>query len=388
MSRFSCAFLLLFALSTASAQTRYLISTIAGSNPLGDGGPAAQGLLWNPLDVAADANGNIYIADTDNNLIRRISGGVITTYACNGQPGHSGDGGPALQAECYNPAGIAVDSAGNLYFSDSFNNCVRRVSSDGVISNYAGNGELGYGGDGGPASFASLNQPRGLAVDKSGNLHVADSYNRRIRRVRPTGIIDTVAGTGTMGATGDGGPAVKATFMMPVAVAVDVSGNILAADGYYNGRVRRFSPGGNITTFAGGGPLTDPLTYTGFGASVTLWYPQGLAVDGKGSVYIALGNSTVVVVNSGIVGFFAGVIGTSGAYGGDDASATMAYFNNPHGLAADAAGNLYIADSANHRIRLVATNAIVTTLAGYGHFAGDFGPATSAVLSSPSFLAL
>ena len=100
MSRFSCAFLLLLALSTASAQTRYLISTIAGSNPLGDGGPAAQGLLWNPLDVAADANGNIYIADTDNNLIRRISGGVITTYACNGQPGHSGDGGPALQAQC------------------------------------------------------------------------------------------------------------------------------------------------------------------------------------------------------------------------------------------------------------------------------------------------
>ena len=217
--------------------TTGIITTIAGNGIAGysgDGGLATNAELNNPYGVAVDSNGNIYIADTNNNRIRKVNSttGIITTIAGNGTAGYSGDGGLATNAELYYPYGVAVDSNGNIYIADTYNNRIRKVNSTtGIITTIAGNGTAGYSGDGGPATNAQLNYPYGVAVDSSGNIYIADTDNNRIRKVNSTtGIITTIAGNGNPGYSGDGGPATNAELYDPSGVAVDSNGNIYIAD--------------------------------------------------------------------------------------------------------------------------------------------------------------
>jgi uncharacterized protein (TIGR03437 family) len=360
----------------------------AGSS--GDNGPATSAELDSPQGVAVDSSGNLYIADSGNQRIRKVSVGVIATVAGNGAQGSSGDNGPATSAELYYPCGVAVDSSGNLYIADTVNNRIRMVSSgaiikgsNGVITTVAGNGTSGYSGDNGAPTSAKLYAPEGVAVDSAGNLYIADSGNNRIRKVSG-GLITTVAGNGTQGYSGDNGPATSAELNGPQSVAVDSSGNVYIAD-LSNNRIRKVSSGA-IATIAGNG--------TGFGGdngaptSAQLDAPLAVAVDPAGDVYIAdMSNNRIRKVSGGVITTVAGT-GAQG-YNGDNGPATNAQLHFPQGVAVDSAGNLYIADSSNHRIRMV-SGGVITTVAGNGNqgYSGDNGPAATAELNNPSGVAV
>jgi trimeric autotransporter adhesin len=222
--------------------TSGIITTVAGNGVpaySGDGGPATTAELYNPFGVAVDAFGNLFIADTFNDLVRKVStSGVITTVAGNGIQGYFGDGAAAISAELYYPEGVAVDASGNLLIADTFNDRIRKVSASGIITTVAGNGSAGYSGDGSAAISTELYYPESVAVDASGNLFVADTNNNRIRKVSASsGIITTVAGSGIPGYFGDGGPATSAGLASPFGVAVDASGNLFIGD-TYNDRIR------------------------------------------------------------------------------------------------------------------------------------------------------
>ncbi len=312
--------------------------------------------------------------------------GIIMTVAGDNVEGYTGNGGPAIAAELFNPAGVAVDPQGNLYIADESNNVIRRVSSSNTaISLFAGNGTSGYSGDNGAATSASLQDPEGLAVDSQGNVYIADTMNNVIRKVNTSGTITTVAGNGTWGYSGDGGSALSAQLYRPTAVAVDHSGNIFIAD-WANGRIREVNTSGIIATIAGGGTQTGG-TYTGPATSAQL-APRGVAVDSSGNVYIADGTNEIIrKVTSGTISTVAGN-GTVG-YSGDGGPATSASLNYPTAIAVDAGGNLYIADSDNNVIRKVSTYGIIST-AGNGTqgYAGDGGEAPLAELARPSAVAL
>jgi sugar lactone lactonase YvrE len=332
------------------------ITTFAGTGEggfSGDGGPATSAHLNYPKGMAVDGQGNVYIADTRNLRVRKVSlDGRITTIAGNGRYGSSGDGGPATSAQLYYPVWLAVDGQGNVYIADARDEDlithVRKVSPGGTITTFAGTGARGFSGDGGPATSAQLESPGGLAVDRKGNVYIADGS--RVRKVDPGGTITTFAGTGRWGFSGDGGPATSAQLKSPKGVAVDGKGNVYIADSN-NLRVRKVDPGGTITTFAG----TGSRGFSGDGGPATsaqLNYPWGLAVDGKGNVYIADGSSRVRKVSvGGTITTFAGT-GIRGS-SGDGGLATSAQLNYPSGLAVDRQGNVYIADAYNHRVRKV-----------------------------------
>ena len=311
------------------------IITIAGtgtSGYSGDGGPATEAFLSRPNDVAVDASGNIYIADKDNYRIRKVDiSGIITTVAGNGTSGYSGDGGPATEAQLASPTDVAVDASDNIYITDYYNHCIRKVDQNGIITTVAGNGTSGYSGDGGPATEAQLWYPSSTTVDASGSLYISDNANYRIRKVDQSGTITTVAGNGTYGYSGDGGPAIEAR-LTPVSVVIDASGNLYIADSTKK-RIRKVDTSGIITTVAGNG--------------------------------------------------------TSG-YSGDGGPATEAQFSRPVSVTVDASGNLYIADYYNQRIRKVDTSGIINTVAGNGTpgYSGDGGPATEAQLSLPASMAV
>ena len=347
---------LVFSPAPCRAQTPsgYIITTVAGAGPVtnpknngfsGDGGAATSAQLNGPMGVAVDAAGTLYIADQVNNRLRQVpAAGTISTAAGNGANGYTGDGGIATSAELYYPCGVTVDPSGSFYIAD-YQNVVRKVSPQDLISTVAGTGAYGFGGDGGIGISATpqveLAHPCGMALDKGGNLYIADSGNNRIRMVNPSGYITTVAGSGPGSGNpgfygGDGGYAIFAGLNSPQGVAVDAAGNVYIAD-TQNNRIRKLTFGSPV------------------GAIIT------------------------TVAGSGAAGF-----------SGDGDLAVNAQIYRPFGVALDGAGNLYFTDSFNNRIRKIDANGIITTVAGSGKasFSGDGGPATSATLSFPTGIAV
>jgi len=418
-----------------------LYSQGGGPGQYNDGGPAVNALLFRPQGVAVDGNGNVFIADTGDNLLREVTAdGIINTIAGDSYNGFHGDTGNASSAEFNHPSDVFVDSSGNIYIADTANARIRKITTDGKIDTIAGSGAVGstgdggaptsaalfaptsvvvdtngnfyivtsgdsrirkcdtkantintiagtgvagFSGDGSAATKAQLNAPTGLVLDSGGNLFVADLLNLRVRKVDTSGNINSVAGNGVQSFSGDGGAAVSAQLNSPQGVAVDGAGNVYVSD-TFNNVVRRVAKNGTITTFAGNGQAGS----NGDGsaaASAQLNSPQGLALDSAGNLYIAdTGNAKVRRVTSdGKIATYAGN-GTAG-YGGDGASATSAQLNTPSGVAVDSAGNLFIADFSNHRVRLVSPTGTITTVAGTGvqGYSGDGGLAANAQLFSP-----
>jgi RHS repeat-associated protein len=286
------------------------------------------GAFWG---LTVDGQGNVWFT-SGHQIKKRAPDGTVTLVAGTGVQGYSGDGGPAINARLNSPYGMDVDGQGNLYFADYGNNRIRKVSPAGIITTVAGNGAYGFSGDGGPATSAMLAIPHGVTVDGQGTLFIADTDNSRVRKVSPDGIIRTIAGIGTQQYCGDGGPATSACVGWPDKVAVDPQGNVFIPD-FLNHRIRQVTPDGIIRTVAGVGPF------------------------GNGA----------------------------GGYAGDGGPATGAQFNGPLAVALDAAGNLYIPDYFNHRVRKLSPDGIITTVAGNGTagFSGDAGPATGAQLNFP-----
>jgi sugar lactone lactonase YvrE len=338
------------------------ISTVAGNGTAaygGDGGPATSASMMLPAGVAVNASGTFFIADFGDNRVRKVSGGIISTYAGNGTAGYSGDGGAATSATLHGLRGLAVDAAGNLYIADALNNCIRKVNTSGTITTIAGNGTAGFSGDGGSATLAMLNIPTGMVADASGNIFIADAYNNRIRKVSSSGIITTVAGNGTGGFTGDGSAATAAELNGPSDVAVDAAGNLYIADSG-NNRIRMVNSSGTITTIAGDGNVG----YAGDGGlalTAELSAPTGLCFDPSGNLYVADANNNVIraINTSGHISTFAG--NGSQGYTGDGGPATSASFNLPYSVATDAGGNVFIADYSNQVVReVVAVTGIVS----------------------------
>lgn len=284
----------------------------------------------------------------------------IYTVAGTAVAGYSGDGGPALSAELDSPYGVSVDASGNIFIADTGNRVIRKVDSSGKITTIAGNGTQGYNGDGVPATSAELYAPYRVVTDRAGNIYIADYYNNRIRKVDTSGTITTVAGTGTQGYNGDGIPATTAQLSLPAAVAVDAAGNIYIAD-TWNNRIRKIDTSGTISTIAGTG-FAGVLGDGGPATSAQVDEPAGIAVDSSGSIYVAdFGNSKIRKVDtSGTINTIAGTgsIGNSG----DGGPATAAFLNQPTGVAVDRAGIVYIADNQNSRVRKVDTSGTITTI--------------------------
>ena len=357
-----------------------VIDTVSGNGTpgfSGDGGPATGAQLNGPSGVALDSAGNLYIADTANHRIREVAVGAgnISTVAGNGTAGYSGDNGPASAAELHSPVGITFDSAGNLYIADQGNGVIRKVNPSGTITSVAGNNEVGYSGDNGPATQATLYAPSGVALDSTGNLYIADTGNNRIREVNTSGIITTIAGNGTAGYSGDNGPATGASLNQPSAVIAGSSGVLYVAD-TANHVIRQVSAAGTITTIAGNGTAA----YTGDGGpatSASLHAPGGVAVDGSGNLYIAdSGNNAIRLVPPG--GSIATVVGTGTiGFSGDGGPAAAALLDAPRSVAFDALGNLYLSDQGNQRIREV------NTPAGSVMFPTTQAGATSAAVTVP-----
>jgi sugar lactone lactonase YvrE len=361
-----------------SAGTLTVIAGNGSSGFSGDGGPAISAQFNYIHGLAADRAGNLFVADTNNSRIRKISpAGIVTTFAGTGAWGDTGDGGPAASAQLANPRGIEVDESGNVLIADSGNNRIRKVSLSGIITTVAGNGKAGFAGDGGPATAAQLNYPVGVALDASGNIFIVDRSNNRIRRVNGAGIITTLTG-GIPGFSGDGGPASSARISDPRGVALDANGNVFVSDSG-NNRIRMITPAGGIVTIAGGSP-----GFSGDGgpaSAAQLALPIDLATDGLGNLFIAeRGNYRVRRING--AGIIESVAGTSD----DGGSALAAQLAFPNAIAVDASGNLYIADTDLQRIRRITPDGVISSVAGSGAagFGGDGGPALSAQLNYPA----
>ena len=370
-----------------------IITTFAGTGQWGfggDGGPASGAMLYSPYGIATDAAGNVYISDSENYRIRKVTrAGMITTIVGSGAFDFGGDGGPAISAALKRPTALVVGGSGDIYVSDSENLRIRRVTAAGAISTLAGNGAYRFAGDGAKAVTASLYYPRRAAVDAAGNLYLADTESHRVRKISANGIIATAAGTGQWTANAGPGPATQVSLAEPSGVAMDAQGNLLIADTFHR-QVRRVGadgaarsvPGTEIADLARGAP----------GTTDGIYYPEGLALDSSGNLYIAAGYAVYRVSAGGAPTLFAGKLdpscrfGVCSGFAGDGGPATAAQLWNPVDVAVDADRNVYIADSANHRIRRVAPDGTIATVAGNGNsgYAGDGGPARDASLNNPS----
>ncbi len=354
------------------------VTTIAGGY-IGDGKPAISASFARPTGVARDSHGNIYISDTYNCRIRIVNpAGVISTYAGTGICGYSGDGGPAKSAKISNSYGIPFDRHGNLLITDVTR--IRQITPEGIISTVAGNGIFGYSGDGGPATQANLSDPMGVFGDTAGNIYIADSGNNVIRKVDTKGIIHTVAGNHTAGFSGDGGPATQASLSYPYSVVADGKGNFYIAD-VDNARVRSVNAAGTINTYAGNGSGGN----TGSGGPATsaaIGPPFGLLI-GEGKLYISAVDIWAVDLATQVINITAGN-GIAG-YNGDGNPALSTSFSSPAGMAFDRNNVFLLVDSGNNRLRRIASTQIVSTIAG--GYLGDGGKATAASVNLSNYVA-
>ena len=381
------------------------IHTVAGTGVAGasgDGGPGANAQLNTPNGVALDAAGNLFIADYSNARIRKLltTDFMQTIAGCGLPPAclDQSEGRLAGSTLIFNPWDVVVDAAGNFYFPDSGLHRIRKVSTSGILTNYAGSGaagvsSAGFTGDDGPAIAAKLNNPVGMAVDAQGNIYVADLNNQRVRKIDTAGIITTIAGSGAVNAnlgtaggfSGDDGPAASARLNSPHGVGVDAQGNVYIAD-TTNYRIRKVTPAGVITTVAGTGQVTIPfLNNLGDGGPATkaTLVPWDVKPDAAGNLYISdwLGHRIRRIdAATGIITTVAGT-GTAG-FSGDGGPAASAEINSPTGLTVDAQGNVYFADSLNHRIRKIdapppgppairSTNPVVPSFLGNAGFSSN-----------------
>ncbi len=345
-------FIFLFLPGIVNAQ---IITTIAGSGSTagfsGDGGPATAATMTKTFGLAKDATGNIYVADFDNNRIRKIdASGIITTFAGNGSGAFTGDGGPATAASLHGPVGIAF-AGGSLYICDNMNYRIRKVDAAGIITTVAGNGSNGYSGDGGPATTAKISRSNAVELDGSGNLYIADLDNACVRKVDLSGVITTVVGSGITGYSGDGGPATLAQLNWPDNIKFDATGNLYICD-FNNDAIRKVNTAGIITTIAG----TGVAGFSGDGGPATaarLRGPDGVYADVYGNVFIAdADNHRVrIVTPSGIIMTIAGT-GTP-AFSGDGGPAIFAQLNRSADIVIDATGDFYFCDIENHRVRKI-----------------------------------
>jgi uncharacterized protein (TIGR03437 family) len=365
-----------------------ILTVVAGNGTRqysGDNGPASLAGLSRPHGIAVDAAGNLYIADGDNPRIRKVSpNGTISTVAGIGQNGFNGDNIPATSAMMFGPSDVALDGAGNIYIADTGNNRIRKIAADtGLITTIAGTGTRDVTGDGGPAVKATLNEPAGVFVDSKGQVFIADTGNGRIRRIGTDGVIQTVAGDSGYLPAEDGVQATKTSLRNPLQVTVDAAGVVYFADSSQS-RIRKVTSDGIISTVAGTG--TNGFAGEGGNAAQAQVYgTSGVAVDPKGIIYIADTTNSRVrrIALSGMIQTIAG----NGTYkfGGDGGVATAGLLNAPNTVAMDASGNLYVSDTLNHRVRKITSAGIISTVAGNGlpGFTGDGGPATSAALDTP-----
>ena len=346
---------ILFFFFSASISYGQNITTIAGNGVYGFGGdygPGTAASLKHPRDVAVDDSGNVYIADTENGCVRKLDRyGVITTYAGVGEMGgYYGDGGPATMALTSGTHGIGVDVKGNLYIADYHNQRIRKVNSAGIITTIAGNGIAGYSGDNGPATAASLNYPFDVAADKWGNVFISDNLNQRIRKIDTFGIITTIAGTGVAGYSGDGIPATSSQINTALKISVDTFGNIYFIS---DNSVRKIDNTGIISTVAG----TRVGGYSGDGTPATSAQisSEGLDVDNYGNIYLAEMSYCIIrkVSAGGIISTIAGNVAVGGGFAGDGGPAINGKLYVPSGVASDKFGNIYIADQGNDRIRKI-----------------------------------
>jgi trimeric autotransporter adhesin len=348
--------LLPFSFSLLKAQTG-IINTIAGNAGHGYNGDniqATTATLYTNNGVAIDETGNIYIADSQNNRIRKVATtGVITTIGGNGAAGYSGNGGQATAAEINTPWCVRADTLGNIYFSDQGNNVIRKITAAGIISTIAGNGRRGYSGDGGQATAAELRTPYGIGLDKNLNLYIADGANNVIRKVTySTGVITTVAGNNHAGFTGNGGQATVAELSGPEGVAADQSGDIYIAD-FNNSEVRKVSSAGIITDYAGNG-IANFNGDAGLADTMNLYFPANVTISPAGNIYIAdEGDGVVreVMVATNMMYVIAGDV--NDGFSGDGGPAVNAQLNQPTDMMTDKNNNVYIADQANNRVRKI-----------------------------------
>jgi sugar lactone lactonase YvrE len=348
------AFCFLLCSVRAGAQVIYTMAGNGTAAFTADGVAATASGLNEPAGVAVDAAGNVYIADQMNNRVRKVNpAGIISTIGGTGVIGYTGDGGPATNAKIYAPRAITTDAAGNVFFSDYGNTVIRKISTTGIITTVAGNGFAGFSGDGAAATNARLNYAWGVAVDGSGNLYIADQLNNCIRKVTAAGIISTIAGTGVPGFMGDGGPAVTARLNNPTGIAVNAAGTVYIAD-YANNKVRKITTAGIISTIAGVG--LPAFGYAGDGGPATaahLYYPMTLAVDVPGNVYLCDRNNNCVrkIGLTGIINTIAGV--DTAGFSGDGGFAIHAKLDQMTGVAVRDNGDIYIADNNNNRVRYI-----------------------------------
>lgn len=331
-----------------------VITTIVGNGTMGysgDGNPATSAACSMPQSARLDKQGNLYIADKLNNVIRKVNtSGLITTIVGTGVAGYSGDGGIATNAQLNKPTDVVIDSLGNIYIPDGLNYVVRKVNTTGIISTIAGTGTSGYSGDGGVAISAQC-RPYSLAIDNFGNIYISEPSNQRIRKISNTGIISTIAGTGIGGFTGDGGPATSAQLHNPSYIAISPAGEIYIPD-WSNHRVRKIDLSGIISTVAGNGAAG----YSGDGSAAvaaSLNAPCGIAFDNFGNYYISdVANHLIRKVNSsGVISTVAG--NNTYGFSGDNGPATNAQLSNAICAGISPVGNLYITDQENNRIRKV-----------------------------------
>ena len=362
-----------------------MVTTLAGT--YGQEGSAdgtgATARFYNPDGVAVDGAGNVYVADRNNATIRKVTpAGVVTTLAGSAGQNGSADGTGAAASFSY-PSGVAVDGAGNVYVADSDNNTIRKVTAAEVVTTLAGSVGLSGSADGTGAA-ARFSYPTGVAVDGAGNVYVADYYNDTIRKVTPAGVVTTLAGTAGQYGSADGTGA-TARFSYPTGVAVDGAGNVYVADSD-NNTIRKVTPAGVVTTLAGSSGQQGSAD--GTGAAASFYNPRGVAVDGSGNVYVADSDNNTIrkVTPAGVVTTLAG---SSGQRGSADGAGAAASFYNPTGVAVDGAGNVYVADTDNYTIRRVTPAGVVTTLAGTaGQYGSADGTGATARFSYPSGVAV